>query len=293
MKQKVVIKLLIVWIISLLLVASVVSALNNKISVINEIEQNKNHSMDVETIYPTDDAHIRQDYPDITEGDATGMNVRNIGSIGGTWNALIKFNLSSISIPQNAIIKSAFLKCFYYAYKDNNPAGRLFNLYKITDEWNEETVTWNNRPSFSTQPSATTPVPNSPGQWMEWDVTIDFEAFIAGSEQNYGWKISDDSYWGGPDIPITRLTTKEAESQHPYLEINYVILHKTLLIGRITNVDNSAIDYITFDAEFLRFIQLSPFQFNRYTLGEEITVAKSYSGLLTTKFAWGMFNAGL
>lgn len=242
-------------------------------------------------LYPTDDAHIRQNFPDNNEGNAPDMNVRNDGGINYAWQGVIRFDVSSVQIPENTTIK-ATVYCYYRTFADNDPAARPFFLYKITEDWNEETVTWNTRPSCTPHTSAIALVPDTPGKWMEWDVTEDVTAFIDKSEQNYGWKISDDTYWGSIDIPITRFSTKEGISQ-PYLEIRPIIFHKALLIGRITNIDTFSDTQITFKAQFLRYIQLSPFEFHRYTLGEDITVTKPYLGLLTPGFAFGIFNVGI
>ena len=242
-------------------------------------------------LYPTDDVHIRQDYPDNNEGDAPDMNIRNeFGAHpqGFAWQGVIRFDVSSVQIPDNTTLK-ATLYCYYRTFKDNNPAGRPFYLYRITDEWNEETVTWNTRPSCAPQISAIASVPDKPGNWMKWDVTDDVVAFIDGSEKNFGWKISDDIYWGYFNIPITRLSTKEGVYQ-PYLEIDPGVFNKALLIGRITDVDTSSETQITFKAQFLRYIQLSSFEFHRYNLGEIITVAKPYPGILKNRFVFGIFN---
>ncbi|HIH28646.1 MAG TPA: DNRLRE domain-containing protein [Thermoplasmata archaeon] len=175
-----------------------------------------NHSRGMYSLNPTDDAHIRQNFPDNNEGSGPDMNVRNDGGVSGAWQALVRFDLSSI--PGDAIIISATLKCYYRANADNDPSGRPLYVYKILDDWKEESVTWYTRPSFSTISSAVSPVPDAPGQWISWDVKSDVVAFLNNTVQNYGWKISDDTYWSDPYIPIIRLTTKES-SFIPVLEI--------------------------------------------------------------------------
>ena len=58
-------------------------------------------------------------------------------------------------------------------------------------------ATWNNQPSYATTSSAYSYVPSSPGTWMEWDVTSDVGDFVSGTYTNYGWKITDKTYYGG------------------------------------------------------------------------------------------------
>jgi len=54
---------------------------------------------------------------------------------------------------------------------------------------------------------------------MKWDVTNDVQKFIASTLTNHGWKITDDTYWGGANIPQTYFYSKENGDFLPYLEI--------------------------------------------------------------------------
>jgi len=157
---------------------------------------------------------------------------------GWAYDTLISFDISSI--PSNRIIKSAVLELYYYEWVDTNPVNRDLNLYKVTNEWDEDTVTWNTQPSYASQPTTYSSVPSSVGTWMEWDVTVDVQDFVNGIEDNYGWKITDDNYWGTYDIPRIYFRTKEYESYIPYLEIeteNGGNGFKTnFIIGKIDNL---------------------------------------------------------
>jgi hypothetical protein len=282
---------IVIGVLLLLFGATGVTALIKNQNQINTSPNGKVTSFDTITLYPTDDVHIRQNYPDNNEGSAPDMNIRNDGGINYAWQGLIRFDLSSVQIPDDTPIR-ATLNCYYRAYADVNPTGRAFNLFRITEEWNEEIATWNTQPSCAPQISTIGYVPDTPGTWMKWDVTQDVTTFLNGAIQNYGWKISDDAYWGYYDIPITRFSTKEGISQ-PYLQIHPLIFNKAVLIGRITNVDTSSDTQITFNAQFVRYIQFSPFSFQRYSLGEQLTISKPYQGILTLRFAFGVFNVAI
>jgi hypothetical protein len=168
---------------------------------------------------PTDDSIIKENVPDGTYGSSNYISIRNYGGEDWTYQGLIKFDLSSI--PTDAEIVSAKLYCYYLKYKDSNPSGDTFNLYRITSNWDEETVTWNTQPSCESQPTSFVNIPSSPGIWLEWDVKSDIENFTNGNWDNFGWKIYDVTYWSGANIPLTRLCSKEYESNIPYLEIMY------------------------------------------------------------------------
>ncbi len=177
-------------------------------------------------INPSDDATIFQNGPNSNSGESANMTIRN--QFGGTnpyyWgrDGLVNFDINTL--PANAEILSAKLNLYYHYYWDNNPAGRPLNCYRIAEPWEEMTVTWNTQPAYFPQPTATAIVPNTQGKWMTWDVTADVQDIVSNPDAvNYGWKITDEQYWGWADIPITYFYTKENDSLIPYLEIELAI----------------------------------------------------------------------
>ena len=209
-------KTLVLGTIILLFGISTVSAINTNIDSTEIIVNMNNPSPDIETFNPTDDATITQPKPTTPN---TGLKLRNQGTGGWTWQGLIKFDISSI--PTNAEIISATLNIFYREWDDNYPGGHIINLYRVTRDWNEQTVTWNTQPTWVPQATSVLILPSSIGVWLEWDVKTDVESFVKGEEDNFGWKISDDTMWGGFDIPIIRLNAKEKEVNIPFLEVEF------------------------------------------------------------------------
>ncbi len=171
--------------------------------------------------HPTDDSWVRHYKPDVLAGSSITLAIENEygggGSSGWAADALIKFDISSI--PPDAVIYYATLELYFYDWDMNNPAGRDINLYRATSDWEEETVTWNTQPSYASLPTTYSTVPSSTGVWMEWDVTSDVLDFISGSSVNYGWKITDENYWGQSNIPQTWCRSKEYGDYTPYIEI--------------------------------------------------------------------------
>ena len=215
-------KMLVLSTIILFFAASSVSALNINTVSTNEIKDYKNPNPDLATFYPTDDAKIAQDDPNKNYDGDPGINIRNEYGFGGSgWGSdgLYRFDISSI--PSGASIIKATFYIFYNKWTTTNPAGRMLNVYKITSDWNEDTVTWNTAPTYNPAASSYSPVPATVNVWMKWDVTSDIEEFVSGT-QNYGWRLRDDNYWGGPNIPLTQFRTREAGQElSPYLEIEY------------------------------------------------------------------------
>jgi len=211
-------------VIVLFLGASVVSGINSNVELVDVIDEIGNLNRGTETFYPTDDTTLRMKVPDNNYGSREYLSVRNRyghPSQPEYWehDVLIRFDL--LAIPTGTSITSAILNIYYYAYDENNPAGRDLTLYRVTSDWDEDTVTWNTRPSIASAVTSYDVVPNSPGSWMEWDVTSDVNDFVDENKVNYGWQIMDEQYWGGYDVPDSKFRSKEYGSIIPYLEIEY------------------------------------------------------------------------
>jgi hypothetical protein len=169
-------------------------------------------SIDTQTFYPTDDAHILENHPDTNTNHREFLRTRGLSD----WRIqpLIKFNISSI--PEDIFIDAATLNLYYYRNEDGNPVGHTLNLHRITSDWNESTVTWNTQPSYHPDISSSAVVPSSPGVWMEWDVTDDVQAFINGQATNFGWRMID--ILQGSNA-MTYFYSKEYGNLTPYLKI--------------------------------------------------------------------------
>ena len=168
------------------------------------------------TFYATDDTFIDEWAPNEVRGDWDYMYVRNTGN--GPWehDTLVRFDISSI--PPGTEIPSATLNLYYFRWDDNYPGGRPLRCRRVTSDWDEETVTWNTRPGWSSIITDEVPVPPAYG-WMSWNVTDDVQAFVDGTEEDFGWVIRDETYWPGGNIPWIKFRTKEYGEVIPYLEV--------------------------------------------------------------------------
>ena len=167
--------------------------------------------------YTTGDATLDELNPNGNNGWDTKTVARNTGY--GPWelDPLVRFDISSI--PAETPIASATLCLYYYSWGDHNPAGRPLTCYRVTDDWQEMTVTWNTQPDRDFEATDACAVPGSPGQWMMWDVTVDVQDFVDGTLPDYGWMIMDETYWGGANIPYTKFYSKQYGELIPYLEV--------------------------------------------------------------------------
>ncbi len=143
------------------------------------------------------DAHLSNLSPNVNGGDRdenTAMAWTNQG-VPFILRALIEFDLSSI--PQGANILSAYLSLY------NNPDASANNgqhsslsgpntslISRITEEWYEHTVTWNNQPAITTLHQVTLPQSVSPHQDYEnIDVTQLVKDMIENPETGHGFML--------------------------------------------------------------------------------------------------------
>jgi len=215
-------KTLVISIILFLIGVHTISAINTN-NELMKINENNNSSSKIKIFYSTDDAKISQDDPNKNYDGEFGINIRNEFGVGGSsgWasQGLYKFDISSI--PSGVSVLRATLYLFYNKWTSTNPSGRYLNLYRVTSDWDEDTVTWNTVPSYSPAASAYSPVPPTVNIWVDWDVTIDVKKFLSGT-QNFGWILTDDNYWGTVNIPLSQFRTREfGQGLIPYLEVEY------------------------------------------------------------------------
>ena len=145
---------------------------------------------------------------------------------------LIKFDLSSI--PQNSYILSAKLNLF--APNDQIPFGthnEPIDIHRITKDWKEYEVTWNNSDSqhlweggnFDPNPSDSIIIANDDdGGWKSFDVTSDVQLFVNGDVPNYGWLLRDPLEGNNGNFQVM-FRARENSLNHPYLEIKYIPAH--------------------------------------------------------------------
>ncbi len=183
------------------------------------------------------------------------------------------------------------MNLYYYEYADNNPKSRIFNLFRVLEDWNEDIVTWNLKPEIAESPLCNAVVPDSYGQWMTWDVTSEINDILNGDVVNCGWQIMDDVSYNDYNIPNARFYSKEYGEFSPYLEI--IQFSKAIVIGEIQDLDETG-DIIKANVYNLRCLCFSPFGSYHFQSGETILIDKSSRiGILTSSFIFGLFKIAI
>ena len=138
------------------------------------------------TFYATNmDSYVQQNSAGTNYGDDTSLYVRSRSSGNRNWRTYVRFDLSSL--PTGATIVSATLRLNITTAPS---ASRTYQVYRVTGNWAEGTITWANQPNVAGSPTASATI-GSPTGWKEWDITSDVQAFYAGTATNYGWRIRD------------------------------------------------------------------------------------------------------
>lgn len=166
---------------------------------------------------PSDDSYIRQD-SNSNYGDDNKIRV----GFSYTRRGLISFDLSSLS---GKSIISAELRLYKYDYEYScyytNPIGRTYNIHRIEDNWNENSVRWNNRPDYDNTVTDSDIVPYD-YNWMTWNVTEDVQDFADGTHYNYGWLIKDDNEENCYSCSYFRSNEYSNSNYRPVLEVTYI-----------------------------------------------------------------------
>ncbi|MDQ3019950.1 MAG: DNRLRE domain-containing protein [Bacteroidota bacterium] len=99
-------------------------------------------------------------------------------------------------IPSNAIISDARLSLYANPYPTNPPHSQLgydnsAYLYRVQTDWNENSVTWNSQPEYTTFHKVTLPGTNNPNQnYPNIDVTQLVKDMIKEPDESFGFMLS-------------------------------------------------------------------------------------------------------
>jgi len=218
---------MIVTIIVVILYINIEDGSSNKIDTSTPLYQKSGNSSSFSEYKPftaQDDTILCRANPEDTHGGLPYLITRNTWGSGSNnifeLSTLIRFDISTL--PRNATILSAHLRLYYYSWEDSNPTGRPLTLYRILDDWHESNVVWAAQPRYVDEPTATAYVPSNFG-YLSWDVTGDCRLFFKGEQNNFGWRLSDNTFWGQPNVPQVFFSSKDNDSNKPYLEIEYIV----------------------------------------------------------------------
>lgn len=211
------------------------------------------------------DAYIRDLSPYTNYGSHTDYSAHSWtnGGIPVTCRSLLEFDLSSI--PSGSIITTAKLS-LYHSYNSSNSGHSSQSgsneavLQRITQNWDEQTVTWNNQPSTTNINEVTLGQSTSNNQdYLDIDVTGLVQDMIYDTSNTGGFllKLKTESHYRSMKFA----SSDNIDSNlHPMLVVSY-----TLTTG-LNNVDKEKANFqIAPNPANGQFVQINMDQF----LGEK------------------------
>jgi hypothetical protein len=200
------------------------------------------------TILPEDDSFVNINYPIENYGTSEFLEV-SVNDDIEEMRSYIKFNISSI--PENAFIHKALLSLNYCGW--DGPNEPEIGVYRVFNNWDEETINWDNQPDFSNKCEYHWKIPPADPIRLEyWDITDLARGWYDVDIPNHGIvvKFCNSNF---EDFTKRVFNSKEAANNknRPLLVINYNHppnkpskpsgLH-FLKIGKTYNFSTSTID---------------------------------------------------
>jgi hypothetical protein len=138
------------------------------------------------------EAVIQSIMPDTNFGDSTVFSIFSWTNDGlfNTSRALIAFDLSAV--PPQTMIKKATLSLFWVKYMNltSQTGDNAFSILKVSESWNEHTITWNNQPDTSSLNKVSVPKSTRETQsYVDVDVTPMVQEMIHHPEGNFGFML--------------------------------------------------------------------------------------------------------
>ena len=164
------------------------------------------------------DSTVETAFPDNNYG------IWPITAVGNSASTIIRmyieFDLSSI--PADVRITEADLKL--YQYSTNGTDNFTIGLYKITSDWEENTIDWDSQPTSSTDAEITNNITAGATTWESWGIDTLVQGWLDGTITNYGMVLKDTDE--SSDNTIAYFFTSDYTidtTKCPKLEIDYYI----------------------------------------------------------------------
>ena len=142
-------------------------------------------------------------------------------------------SLASFTMPEGATLESAT-----FFINVVNPSGQAVNIHRITSDWDEMTVTWNNfGEAFDASIEGTFMA--DAVDWRSVDITALVQSWMDGSQMNYGMLLDQEII----DYPRGIYYSSEASSNPPYMELCYTDAGGTLCEEVLVAADSYINEY--------------------------------------------------
>ncbi|MEZ5542662.1 MAG: DNRLRE domain-containing protein [Pseudomonadota bacterium] len=166
----------------------------------------------------SDDAWTDYQSKDTNHGSDNKLRLEG-SLLGGNYKwPYYRFDLENAGIPAGATIVSAVARWYVLRFDHTSAV----QVHRVTADWDETTVTWNSvSSSIDIATAATIPAGTPINQYVDVNLTAQVQAWVNGSQPNYGVVITPPDLLGSKTSEFTSKEDSTA-SQRPYLELKYV-----------------------------------------------------------------------
>lgn len=102
------------------------------------------------------------------------------------YRTLLKFDISGL--PEGKIITRADL-ILYIIRNDNSTYSKMYNVYNLQEDFNEDTVNYINQPAVYPDPLCRFEITNQVNTFIKFDITVLFNLWYNGEFPSYGLMI--------------------------------------------------------------------------------------------------------
>lgn len=163
------------------------------------------------------DSYINQNNPNTNYGTENNLTILN--DAGKSKRILT--NISLANVPDNVIIFNAE----YCMYLHENGTTNKTYLYEVNESWDENTVTWNNQPTYNT--TLITTLNTSITGWKCWNVTQLIQNCYCTGNETISFLIRTS---GTGSLTEDVFYSKEATNYTPILNVTHSVLTNLSLI---------------------------------------------------------------
>ncbi len=154
-------------------------------------------------LHPNEDAYISQYYANSNFGGVPYLYTNRYQGSGDEYQSLLKFNWIFDHYDGHRFRSQLRLKI----YRNEIPSSATLLVYRIIGNWNESTVTWNNRPAIDTVPIGSAVIYAGYFGWVDINLTgfadhVLNNGLLLKCDETfnsllgfYGRGFSDSSYW--------------------------------------------------------------------------------------------------
>ncbi|KOF55639.1 hypothetical protein AGR56_17400 [Clostridium sp. DMHC 10] len=145
--------------------------------------------MPILTFQSTGTTFLSQSNPAVNHSTSPLIYVGQFSGDTDNYRSIIQFNISNI--PFGYSINSANLS-LYIARNDVPALSKQINVYRILENYDINTVNWNNQPQIYPIAEASTTITNEIGTVISINVTTSVKNWYNGISKNYGFLLKGD-----------------------------------------------------------------------------------------------------